>query len=174
MKANFPVDYMAALLTAESGDVEKIAETVAECKRMGIKVWPPSVQESKGNFTVIDEKNIRFGMYSIKNFGSGVADSIIAAREKSGPFKDIADFLARIADKNLNKKSLESLVQSGALDELGERGTLMANIELMLEYHREHMKAPTNMGSLFGATPITAGAHRFACPHLSRQRWTKN
>lgn len=151
MKANFPVDYMAALLTAESGDVEKIAETVAECKRMGIKVWPPSVQESKGTFTVIDDTNIRFGLHSIKNFGSGVADSIIAAREK-GPFKDIGDFLARIADKNLNKKSLESLIQSGALDELGERGQLLANIELLLEYHREHLKAPTNMGSLFGST----------------------
>jgi DNA polymerase-3 subunit alpha len=150
MKANFPVDYMAALLTAESGDVEKIAETVAECKRLGIKVWPPSVQDSRGTFTVIDGTNIRFGLSSIKNFGSGVGDSIIAARE-AGPFKNIGDFLARIADKNLNKKSLESLIQCGALDELGERGQLLANIELLLEYHREHMKAPSNMGSLFGA-----------------------
>src|SRR3989338_2937317 len=68
MKANFPVDYMAALLTADAGDVEKIAEIVAECKRMGIKVLPPSVNESFGNFTVVDENNIRFGLYSIKNF----------------------------------------------------------------------------------------------------------
>ena len=156
MKANFPVDYMAALLTAENGDVEKIAETVAECKRMDIKVWPPSVQESKGTFTVIDEQNIRFGLYSIKNFGTGVADSIIAAREK-GPFKDIADFVSHVADKNLNKKSLESLIQSGALDELGERGNLLANIDMLLEYHREHIKAPTNMGSLFGSAPFDAG-----------------
>ena len=155
MKANYPVDYMAAILTADSGDVEKIAEVVAECKRMGIKVWPPSVQESKGNFTVIDDKNVRFGLYSIKNFGTGVADSIIAARAK-GPFTDIGDFLARVADKNLNKKSLESLIQSGALDELGERGQLLTNIEHLLEYHREHIKAPTNMGSLFGSAPTHA------------------
>jgi DNA polymerase-3 subunit alpha len=188
MKANFPVDYMAALLTAESGDVEKIAADVAECKRMGMKVWPPSVQESRGNFTVIEDAlpasllrgvsqageprvsagaeapdsdpakvmpgatgNIRFGLYSIKNFGTGVADSIIAAREKNGPFKDVGDFVSRIADKNLNKKSLESLIQSGAFDELAERGSLMANIDLLLNYHREHMKAPSDQASLFGA-----------------------
>src|SRR3989338_6360896 len=97
---------MAAVLTADAGDVEKIAEVVAECRRMGINVLPPSVNESKGNFTVIDEKNIRFGLYSIKNFGTGVADSIIAARLRQGsggqareePFVDIADFLARISD----------------------------------------------------------------------------
>src|SRR6202035_3052227 len=101
MKANFPVDYMSALLTAESGDIEKIAETVAECKRMGISVQPPSVNSSFGTFTVADEKTIRFGLTSIKNFGAAVGDSIIAARAGK-PFKDISDFLSRAADKNLN------------------------------------------------------------------------
>ncbi|OGG63285.1 hypothetical protein A2766_00200, partial [Candidatus Kaiserbacteria bacterium RIFCSPHIGHO2_01_FULL_58_22] len=158
MKANFQVDYMAALLTADAGDVEKIAETVAECKRMKIKVWPPSVQESKGNFTVIDDpsnplgqdKHIRFGLYSIKNFGTGVADSIIEARN-SMRFENIADFLARVPDKNLNKKSLESLIMSGALDELGERGQLLSAIDMLLNYHREYANVPTNQNSLFGA-----------------------
>lgn len=192
MKANFPVDYMAAVLTADAGDVEKIAETVAECKRMGIKVWPPSVNESGGVFTVVgasragllrgvsqgdgprgsaaaaaadsdpakalpgERSDIRFGLYSIKNFGTGVGDSIIAAREKSGPFKDIADFLSRVPDKNLNKKALEALIMCGALDDLGERGQLLANIELMLDYHREHTKTPSNQTSLFGATSPSA------------------
>ncbi|MBI2613018.1 DNA polymerase III subunit alpha [Candidatus Kaiserbacteria bacterium] len=150
MKANFPVDYMAALLTADAGDVEKIAETVQECKRMGIKVWPPSVNESKGNFTVVDDINIRFGLYSIKNFGSGVADSIIEARN-SIRFENIADFLARVPDRNLNKKQLESLIQSGALDEIGERGNLLASIDLLLDYHREFMKTPSDQSSLFGS-----------------------
>ncbi|HVM73799.1 MAG TPA: DNA polymerase III subunit alpha [Candidatus Paceibacterota bacterium] len=171
MKANFPVDYMAALLTADAGETEKIAETVAECKRMGIDVLPPSVSESMGDFTVVQvrlaqEENeepecqegpthvIRFGLYSIKNFGTGVADSIIAARNEGGAFTDIADFLARVPDKNLNKKSLESLIQSGALDEFGERGNLLANIELILGYHREHMNAPTDQGSLFSSTSL--------------------
>ena len=151
MKANFPVDYMASLLTAAAGDVEKVAEVVQECKRMGLEVLAPSVQSSYGTFTVTDEKRIRFGLYSIKNFGTGVADSIIEARKKGGDFKDIGDFVGRIPDKNLNKKSLESLIQSGALDELGERGTLLGNIDLLLQFHREHMSAPTDQNSLFGA-----------------------
>ncbi|MEK7069059.1 MAG: DNA polymerase III subunit alpha [Patescibacteria group bacterium] len=154
MKANFPVDYMAALLTADAGDVEKIYEIVAECKRMNIKVWPPSVQEGKGNFTVIDGQNIRFGLYSIKNFGTGVADSIIEARGLEWVFKDIADFLSRIKDKNLNKRQLESLIECGALDEIGERGQLLFNIDLLLNYHRECTKAPTDQSSLFSPTTL--------------------
>lgn len=156
MKANYPVDYMAAVLTADAGDVEKISEVVAECKRMGITVLPPSVSASMGNFTVIDEKTIRFGLYSIKNFGEGVADSIINAR-KDAPYADISDFIARNPDKNLNKKSLESLIMCGALDDFGERGQLLANIEMLLHFHKEHMKAPSDQGSLFGAmsSPIS-------------------
>jgi len=163
MKANFPVDYMAAVLTADAGDVEKIAEVVAECKRMGIKVLPPSVNESYGNFTVVDEKNIRFGLYSIKNFGTGVGDSIIEARKKGGAFTDIADFLSRILDpvrgdasngasKNINKKSLESLIQCGAFDDMKiTRGELAANIDALLSFHREHLNTPKDQGLLFGA-----------------------
>ncbi len=166
MKANFPVDYMAAVLTADAGDVEKIAEVVVECKRMGIKVLPPSVNESYGNFTVIDEKNIRFGLYSIKNFGTGVGDSIIEARKKGGEFKDIADFLSRILDpvrgdasngasRNLNKKSLESLIQCGAFDDMKiSRGELAENVETLLSFHREHMSAPKDQGLLFGALSV--------------------
>ncbi|HUO55904.1 MAG TPA: DNA polymerase III subunit alpha [Candidatus Paceibacterota bacterium] len=158
MKANFPVDYMAALLTADAGDTEKIAEIVGECKRMNITVLPPSVNDSKGTFTVVGEMTIRFGMYSIKNFGTGVADSIIQAREDRH-FTDIGDFLTRVSDKNLNKKSLESLIQCGALDELGERGELLANLETLLQTHREHMSTPSNQNSLFGpSTTLGAGA----------------
>ncbi len=155
MKANFPVDYMAAVLTADAGDVEKIAEIVAECTHMGITVLPPSVNESKGDFTVVDNTTIRFGLYSIKNFGTGVADSIMNTQ----PFTDIADFIARVPDKNLNKKSLEALIMSGALDAFGERGVLLANIETLLNCHREYTKAPSDQGSLFGAAsaPQLAG-----------------
>jgi DNA polymerase-3 subunit alpha len=173
MKANFPVDYMAAVLTAANGDVEEIAGVVAECKRMGIAILPPSVSESRGNFTVVDDTTIRFGLYSIKNFGTGVADSIIAEREAPSttlgtsrqPFADIADFLTRVPDKNLNKKSLEALIKCGALDGFGERGNLLANIELILAYHREHMNAPTNQDSLFSSTTFaTTGPAKLKLP----------
>lgn len=157
MKANYPVDYMAAVLTADAGDVEKIAEVVHECKRMGIKILPPSVNDSRARFTVVadpeDPKKqaIRFGLISIKNFGEGVAHSIIEARDEGGTFKDMADFLARIPDKNLNKKSLESLIQCGAFDDMGTtRGELLANIDSLLDFHREHLNAPQDQGSLFG------------------------
>jgi DNA polymerase-3 subunit alpha len=154
MKANFPVDYMAAVLTADSGDVEKIAEIVAECARMKIEILPPSVQESRGTFTVVDDKSIRFGMYSIKNFGTGVADSIITARESGGPFTSIADFLTRVADKNLNKRQLESLIKAGALDEFGERGQMLANLDGLLSFHKESNAAPSDQGSLFGSAAV--------------------
>jgi len=158
MKANFPVDYMAAVLTADAGDVEKIAEIVAECARMRIAILPPSLNESFGTFTVVDggendatKKAIRFGLYSIKNFGTGVGDSIIAEREKNGKFLSIADFITRVTDKNLNKKSLEALIMVGALDDFAERSTLLQNIETLLSHHREHSKKPSDQHSLFGA-----------------------
>lgn len=153
MKANFPVDYMAALLTADAGDVEKIGTIVAECKRMGIKVLPPSVGESYGDFTVVDEYTIRFGLYSIKNFGTGVADSIIEARKTGGAFESLSDFLSRIEDKNMNKKSLEALIMCGALDELGERGQMLTHVDSLLEYKKEHLSGPKDQVSLFGTAP---------------------
>jgi len=156
MKANFPVDYMAAVLTSDAGDVEKIAEVVAECKRMGIAILPPSVNESRGTFTVIDEKTIRFGLYSIKNFGTGIADAVIAEREAHGAFMSLSDFLSRVADKNLNKKSLEALIQSGSLDDLGERAALLTHIEKLLEYRKQLSAAPAGLTSMFGATTAPA------------------
>ncbi len=138
MKANFPVEYMAAVLTAESGDVDTVGVMVAECKRIGVPVLPPDINESFGDFTVIlgAVDAIRFGLNSIKNFGSGVAAAIIAERKKGGSFVSLSEFLRRVTDQNLNKKGLESLIMCGALDSLGERGAMLAHIELLLEYHR--------------------------------------
>lgn len=159
MKANYPVDYMAAVLTSDAGDVEKIAEVVNECKRMQILILPPSVNESRGTFTVIDDRTIRFGLYSIKNFGTGIADAIIAERERGGKFKSLSDFLSRVTDKNLNKKSLEALIMSGSLDDLGERRTLLTHIEKLLEYRRELSAAPEGLVSLFGAAAPAPDLH---------------
>ncbi len=150
MKANYPVDYMAAVLTADAGDVEKISDIVAECKRMKLTVEPPSVNKSRETFSVINDATIAFGLVSIKNFGAGVSDSIITERDANGPYTSVADFLLRVSDKNLNKKSLEALIMAGALDEFGERGTFLANIEKLLSYHKESSSAPTDQGSLFG------------------------
>jgi DNA polymerase-3 subunit alpha len=153
MKANYAVDYMAALLTAEDGDVEEISLTVAECLRMGIKVLPPDVNESRGDFTVVDDDSIRFGLYSIKNFGQGIGDAIITERDSNGPYRDLADLLSRVRDKNLNRKSLEALIQCGALDAFAERNRALNSIELLLAYHKEHMNVAEDQDSLFGAMP---------------------
>lgn len=146
LKANFPGEYMRAVLSAESGDTEKVAESVAECKRMGIEILPPDINESFSEFTLIkkneDElknegETIRFGLTTIKNFGEGIAKFITAERKENGKFKSLEDFLSRIQDRNLNKKSLEALVKTGAMDAFGERGQLYANIDTMLEYNKE-------------------------------------
>ena len=154
LKANFPEIYMSAVLTAESGDVDTIGIMVNECKRMGVDVLPPSVNESFSQFSVIkgdDGKyKIRFGLTTIKNFGASVASSITAERKRAGKLSSLADFLDRIKDKNLNKKSLESLIKSGALDDFGERGHLLHNLESLLSYHKERTNTPENQSSLFG------------------------
>ena len=155
MKAHFPATYMAAVLTADAGDVEKIAEFISDCKRMDIPVLPPNINESFQDFTVIktpgQKDKIRFGLTTIKNFGEGIANSIIEERKKNGKFKSLSDFLDRIKDRNLNKKSLEALIKAGAMDEFGERGVMLHNVENMLTYHKENGKIPENQDSLFGA-----------------------
>ena len=149
MKANYPVDYMAAVLTADAGDTEAIAIFVAECKRMNIEILPPDVRESGTDFTVVSDHAIRFGLTSIKNFGEGVSQAILGERMARGTFNSITDFLARVGTKNLNRKSLESLIRCGALDSFEERGTLLENIEALLTFHRD-VTAPQSQDSLFG------------------------
>ncbi|OGC87911.1 hypothetical protein A2419_02640 [Candidatus Adlerbacteria bacterium RIFOXYC1_FULL_48_26] len=147
MKANYPAPYMAAVLTAESGNLDTISVMVAECKRMDIEILPPDINESYGDFTVVTDA-IRFGLYSIKNFGQGVADAIIAERKENGSFASLSDFLTRVNSTSLNKRGLESLIQCGALDSFGERGQMNANLELLLQYHRD-AGAQQSQDSLF-------------------------
>ena len=154
LKANYPGEYMTAVLIHEAGDVEKVAESIKECKRLGIPVLPPSVNESQEKFTLIRGEagdTIRFGLNSIKNFGEGIARAIFDERAKGGQFKSLSDFLSRVKDKNLNKKSLEALVKSGALDEFADRAALYGNLDKLLEYNKERAKGASNHDSLFGS-----------------------
>jgi DNA polymerase-3 subunit alpha len=154
MKANYTVEFMAAVMTAESGDMDTIVQAVEECRKLGIEVLPPDVNESKSNFTVIDETHIRFGLNAIKNLGSDVIEAIRATIKESGKFTDIEDFIIRTSSRNFNKKSWEALAKSGALDSLGERGNLLANTEMILEFARSHNRdLNSNQGNLFGSLP---------------------
>lgn len=151
MKANFPVEYMSAVLTADSGDTEKISEIIHECERMNLDVLPPDINESFKDFSVVPgTETIRFGLETIKNFGSGIAEAIITERKANGPFASLQDFLSRVHDKNLNKKSLEALIMTGALDRFVERGQMYNNLDNLLAYNREHVAGKeANQDSLF-------------------------
>ncbi len=152
MKANYPVEYMSAVLTADAGDVDKIAEIIHECERMGIEVLPPDINESFADFSVVPGKQtIRFGLTTIKNFGEGISEAIIEERKQHGKFASLQDFLTRIKNRNLNKKSLEALIMVGAFDSMDERGHLLANVDLMLAFNREQVaSAESAQDSLFG------------------------
>ena len=154
LKANYPAEFMAALLTADQNDIDRIAIEVEECRQLNIPVLPPSVNKSFGNFTVVDEDSktlIRFGLNAVKNVGDHIVSVIVEERKSKGEFKDIGDFLKRIQDKDLNKKSLESLIRAGAMDELGERGQLLENLDRLLMFHKQQISDKDKMQSgLFG------------------------
>ena len=152
MKANYPVEYMSAVLTADSGDVDKIAESIHECERMDIEVLPPDINESFAAFSVVPETGkIRFGLTTIKNFGAGITETIVEERKENGPYQSLSDFLSRIHDRNLNKKSLEALIMTGALDRFGERGQLYGNVDRLLAFNREQSAGKeASQDSLFG------------------------
>ncbi len=152
MKANYPVEYMSAVLTADSGDTEKISEIIHECERMGIEVLPPDINESFAAFSVVPESGkIRFGLTTIKNFGEGIADAIIEERKQNGPYESLSNFLSRVQGRNLNKKSLEALVQTGALDRFEDRGVMYGNIDNLLAFNKAEVSAKeASQDSLFG------------------------
>ncbi|MDP2708607.1 MAG: DNA polymerase III subunit alpha [bacterium] len=168
LKAHWPAEFMAALLTADQQNTDRVAIEIDECRQMKIKVMAPDINQSFDSFTVVTagtEKNqavalnespdtIRFGLKAIKNIGDHIAEEIIKERKRNGPYADLTDLLERVCDKDLNKKSLESLIKSGGLDKFGERGQLLANIENILEYNRETAKQKSNgQISLFSDAP---------------------
>lgn len=136
MKANYPVEYMNALLSAESSDSEKVSQAVHECRRMGIKVLVPDVNESDLDFSIssdpesIEGKAIRFGLSAIKNVGNVAIEIILEAR-KSGPFLTFMDFINRVDGRKVNKRVLESLIKVGAMDKFGKRTALLNAIDLV-------------------------------------------
>jgi len=160
MKSHYPVQYMTAVLQAEAGDSDKVAAIVHECSRMDITVLPPDINESFKNFAMVSKPGepgrIRFGLTAIKNVGDHICEVVYRERKESGQYKDLEDLLDRVKDKDLNKKSLESLTQAGALDSFGhDRGVLVANIEQILFFSKQAKEKETsNQGSLFANTNI--------------------
>lgn len=156
LKAHYPVEFMASVLTSERADVERIAFLIDECKKMDVEVLPPNINESLKNFTVVEGKNqIRFGLLAIKNVGVNIIDAVVEEKKASGAFKSIGDFIHRVKSKDLNKKSMEALIKAGSFDQFAERNQLLQNLEKMLEIARENNKNQnTNQMGLFADTNI--------------------
>jgi len=153
MKANYPKEYMAAVLTADAGNVDKIHDIIGECERMGLDVLPPDINESFGTFTIVEEGDheaIRFGLFSVKHVGEKITQTIINERETHGKFTSLEDLLTRITGRNFNKKTLEALVKCGALDSLGKRYHMLAHIDQLLSFSKEAGSRSKDQKSLFG------------------------
>lgn len=147
LKANFPPEFMAALLTSDQDTTEKISKNIVEAEAMGLKVLPPSVNESFTDFAVVKGTgNIRFGLNAIKNVGRKISDLIVEERKVGGQFKDLVDFASRVDKDALNKKTLESLIKAGALDDFGERNSLLASMDRI----SAASKKDTNQLDIFG------------------------
>lgn len=133
LKANYPVEFMAALLTSEKDNTDKIVEYVAESQRMGIEILPPDINESRDIFTVIDDKRIRFGLIAVKNVGQGAIEAILRIRDERGSFKSLDDFCESADLRLVNRKVIESLIKAGAMDSFGMfRAQLMLDLEQTL------------------------------------------
>jgi len=154
LKANFPVEFMAALLTSISGDSDKVSAYISECKRMGIKVLPPDVNESQRDFSV-SGSGIRFGLAAVKNIGEGAVESIIESRKKDGGFRKLSDLYSRVDQRLVNKRVVESLIKSGALDSLGlPRAYLLKIYENVLsQVSLKGRGAQVNQVALFDVKP---------------------
>ncbi len=158
LKAHYPEEFMAALFNSELGDIERIAFLVNEAKKKSIEILPPDINKSFMSFTPEADKKIRFGLLAVKNVGEQIVRTIIEERLNRGEFKNLNDFLNRIQHKDLNKKSLESLTKSGALDSIGaERKQTLESIDEILHFSTLVKKSSQqNSNSLFGNSSTSA------------------
>jgi DNA polymerase-3 subunit alpha len=155
LKANYPAEYITAFLIINADQLEKVATAVAECRRLGITVLPPNVNRSQTSFTIeTDGKGnapaIRFGLATIKNVGLGAVEPLVAERQKGGEFKSIEDLCRRADLRGVNRRAMESLIKAGALDCLGDRGTLLHNVSRILALaQREQQLQETGQATMF-------------------------
>lgn len=142
LKTHFPAEFMAAVMTADMDNTDKIVTLVDECQRMGLTVIPPDVNTGRYRFSVNEDGHIVYGIGAVKGVGEGPIDAILEARDRDGPFRDLFDFCNRVDIKKLNKRVMEKLILSGAMDRLGpHRAALMATLEEAMRAAEQHAKA---------------------------------
>lgn len=158
LKANYPVEYFVAIMDAASGNSDRVAQAVLECRRLGIEVMGPDINRGEVGFSIAagpEGAAIRFGLSAVKNVGATAVQPVIDARKKDGAFHSIEDFCKRVDASHLNKRTLESLIKVGAFDELGARGSLLSGLDRILalcqQASRQRESGQTSMFDLFGA-----------------------
>ncbi len=154
LKAHYPDAFMAALMTADMRWTDRLAIEISECKRMGIPVLGPDINESYGDFGIVGtERKIRFGLSGIKSMGKALVEEfVIPERDKNGPFKSVCDFAARVNSSKFNKKSWEAAIKTGAFDGFANRSDLLFNLEQIQAYGAKRQKdAASGQTDLFGA-----------------------
>lgn len=152
LKAHYPDAFMAALMTSDRDDIDRLAIEIAECKHMGIGVLPPDINLSYKEFAVVPGKNeIRFGMVAVKGVGENAVEELIRTRDEDGPFMGIGDFARRVATSKFNRRAWESLIKSGAYDSYGTRSDLLFNLDTITGYASKVQRdAASNQADLFG------------------------
>jgi DNA polymerase-3 subunit alpha len=168
LKVHYPVQFMAATMTSEIGNTDRIVILMDECKRMGIEVSPPDVNHSVGKFKVVGNK-IRFGLEAVKNVGHGGIEAIVQAREKVGKFKTLFQFCAEVEMGALNKRMIESLIQAGAFDSVSKhRSQLMASLDLAINYgqalQEDRKRGQTSLFDVGGETKSLPVPKMFEVP----------
>jgi DNA polymerase III subunit alpha len=174
LKANYAVEFMAALLTSEMADTDKIVKYIEECRAMGIEVLPPDVNESSNDFAVVGDK-IRFGLVAVKNVGETAIHSILAARRDEGRFRNLFDFCERVDLRLVNKRVVESLIKCGAFDSLGaRRAQLMAVVDKAMEAAAAAQRDRAHgQVSLLDVLSTTGSARRPAPPLPDLPEWDR-
>ncbi len=176
LKAHYPDAFMAAVMTSDLDDTERLAIEISECKHMGLTVLSPDVNESFVEFGVVGGQNqIRFGMAAVKGVGTGAVEEILRARE-DGAFESVADFAQRVSTRSVNRKAWESLVKAGAFDRLGDRSDILFNLDTILAYASKlQRERATNQADLFGGLAEVVEAPEIKLevapqPHSEKER----
>ena len=175
LKANFPTEYMSALLTSVRDDKDKSALYLSECRRMGIKVLPPDVNESESDYTPRGS-DIRFGLSAIRNVGENVTAAIVAARHEKGRYASFGDFLAKVDQQVCNKKTIESLIKAGAFDSLGHsrRGLMMIYLGAIDSVMESKRAESLGQYDLFGSTPDSGSTVSSVEVDIPSEEWEKS
>lgn len=170
LKAHYPDCFMAAVMTSDLGDTDRLSIEISECERLGLTVLPPDVNESFTDFAVVKEKKaVRFGLGAIKNVGTIPAQAIVTERKKNGLFADLNDFLVRNSP-HLNKKVLENMIKAGALDRFEERARLNAGLELITKFVSASGKTDASQLSIFGEGARNGAAPTLALPQVTADK----